>query len=156
MNKFQPPGKFKVIKGTVLTPETTGLSLVLNVVNMGGKTDDAIYKLFEKKWPRVKSETRNQWINKNGFYKLGTVDTVLVQSDAWVINMRCQDENSQTDLNAVENCLKKVYDMAKSEKASVHISSALMSSVPELADLAKKALTDNGIYVYFYEEPKTK
>lgn len=155
MNKFQPPGKFKVIKGTVLTPETTGLSLVLNVVNMAGKTEDSIYKLFEKKWPRVKSETRNQWINKNGFFKLGTIDTVLVQSDAWVINMRCQDENSRTDLKAVESCLKKVYDMAKAERASVHISSALILSVPELTDLARKTLTNNGIYVYFYDEPKT-
>jgi len=153
-NKFQPAGKSKLIKGSVLNPESSGLCFVLNMVNMAGKVDGEQYKTFDKKWPKVKVEVKGQWANKTGFYKLGTVDTVAVQSDVWVVNMLCQDDKLQTDIKAVENCLKKVCDMAKFERASVHVPVLLTKTIPELVDLSKKYLLENGVNVYFYEGDK--
>jgi hypothetical protein len=152
VNRFKPLGKTKIIKGTVLAPENAGLRFVLSVNNMAGKPENPLFPIFDKKWKQVRQESMGWFATKTGAYKLGAVMTTAVQSDTWVIHMLFQDENLTTDLKALEVCLKKVSDMAKYEKASVHVSSILVNLVPEITKMLDEQLIQNGISVYYYEE----
>lgn len=151
-NKFQQPGRVKVVKGSILSPENAGLRFVLNVTNMLGKTESPLYPLFEKKWPKVKQEAKGWFNTRTGTYKLGAVNTTAVQSDTWAIHMLCQDEDLKTDRDGLEKCLKEVCKMAKYERATVHVSTLLTDAMPELSELLNKELVDNGVSVCFYEE----
>jgi hypothetical protein len=156
VSRFQPQGKTKVIKGTILAPENAGLRFVLSVTNLAGKPDNhPLYPLFEKKWPKVKQEARGWYATKTGAYKLGSVNTTAVQSDTWVIHMLCQGEDLTTDVVALEKCLKEVCKMAKYERATVHVSGLLTNAVPEMTDLLRTELVEQGVSVYFYNEPGT-
>jgi hypothetical protein len=151
-NRFQPQGKVKTIKGTILAPENAGLRFVLSVANMGGTTEYPLYKIFDKKWKKVREETKGWYTTRTGAYKLGTNNTTAVQSDTWVIQMLCQTKELVTDVKALEDCLKKVCQMAKYEKATVHVSSILLEDVPEMKSCLDKQLILQGVNVYFYEE----
>jgi hypothetical protein len=153
-NLFQPKGRTKVIKGSILAPENAGLRFVLSVTNTAGKPDNnPLYPLFEKKWKKVREEARGWYATKTGAYKLGATNTTSVQSDTWVIHLLCQNDEFQTDEKALKECLKKVCASAKYEKATVHVSTVLTDSIPELVGLCQSELIDNGVSVYFYEEP---
>jgi hypothetical protein len=153
MNRFQPQGKTKVIKGSILAPENAGLRFVLSINNLAGRTDNhPLYPVFEKKWKKVKEEARGWYATKTGAYKLGAVNTTAVQSDTWVIHLLAQNEEQQTDVAALEKCLKEVCKMAKYERATVHVSSLLTDAVPEITGLLKTELVEQGVSVYFYEE----
>lgn len=152
-NKFQQPGRVKVVKGSILAPENAGLRFVLSVTNLVGKAESPLYPLFDKKWPKVKQEARGWYATKTGAYKLGAVNSTAVQSDTWVIHMLCQDEEMNVKADALKVCLKEVCKMAKYERATVHVSTLLTEAVPELTDLLSSELVDNGVSVSFYEEP---
>lgn len=153
-NLFQPKGRTKVIKGSILAPENAGLRFVLSVTNTLGKPDNnPLYPLFEKKWKKVREEARGWYATKTGAYKLGATNVTPVQSDTWVIHLLCQNDDFQTDESALQACLKKVCASAKYEKATVHVSTVLTDAVPELVSLLQTELLDNGVSVYFYEEP---
>jgi hypothetical protein len=152
-NKFQQPGRVKVVKGSITAPENAGLRFVLNVANMSGKAESPMYPLFEKKWPKAKQEAKGWFNTRDGKYKLGAVNSTAVQSDTWIIHCLMQDSSLQTDLNAAETCLKEVCKMAKYEGATVHISSVLVEAIPELQELLKEHLVDQGVSVSYYEEP---
>jgi hypothetical protein len=152
IKRFQQPGKVKTIKGTILAPENAGLRFVLSVNNLAGKPENPMFPIFDKKWKKVREESRGWFANKTGAYKLGAINTTAVQSDTWVIHMLCQDESVATDLKGLEECLKKVCASAKYEKATVHVSTVLTNAIPELAELLNKQLIDHGVSVYFYEE----
>lgn len=153
MNKFQSAGRVKMIKGSILNPENAGLRFVLSINNMSGKPDNhPLYSLFEKKWKKVKEDAKGWYATKTGAYKLGAINVTAVQSDTWVIHMLCQDDKLQTDLKALDDCLKKVTDSAKYEKASVHVSNLLVQAVPELTNMLTSHLVNNGVSVSYYEE----
>jgi hypothetical protein len=152
-NRFQPMGKTKLIKGSILAPENAGLRFVLSINNMAGKTESPLYPLFDKKWKKVKEEAKGWYNTRTGDYKLGATNTTAVQSDTWVIHMLCQTDKLDTDLDALESCLNKVCASAKYEKATVHVSTLLTDSIPELSALLSKCLIEKGVSVYFYEEP---
>jgi hypothetical protein len=152
-NRFQPQGRVKIVKGSILTPEMGGLRFVLNVANMAGKAEGDIYALFDKKWPAVKREVKGAFNTRTGAYKLGSLAcTTAVQSDVWVVSLLCQDDKQQTDVVALEKSLKEVCKSAKYEKASVHVSTLLTDATPEMSELITKELVENGVSVYFYEE----
>jgi hypothetical protein len=151
-NKFQPKGKTKLVKGSILAPENAGLRLVLNVANLAGKAESPLYPLFDKKWKKVKEEVKGWYNTRTGAYKLGATSNVAVQSDTWVINLLCQNDQLETDVNSLKTCLKSVANLAKEHKASVHVSTLLTNLIPELASLLNDHLISNGVSVYFYEE----
>jgi hypothetical protein len=152
MSRFQQPGKTKTIRGTILAPENAGLRFVLSVNNLAGKPDNPLFPIFDKKWKQVRQDSRGWFATKTGAYKLGAINTTAVQSDTWVIHMLCQTDNVETDTKALEACLKKVADMAKYEKATVHVSTILADAIPEITPLLEELLIKTGISVYFYEE----
>lgn len=150
---FQPQGRTKVIKGSILTPENAGLRFVLSVNNLEGKSDgNPLLPIFDKKWPKVRAESRGWYATKTGAYKLGAVNTTAVQSDVWVMHMLCQDKDLVVDTSALEKCLKDVCKQAKYERATVHVSTILTNSIPELTNLLSEHLIDQGVSVYFYDE----
>lgn len=151
-NKFHPVGKTKVVKGSVLNPENSGLRFILSFTNLAGKQESPLFPMFEKKWRKVREDARGWYTTKTGAYKLGAINTTAVQSDTWVIHMLCQDNNLKVDINGLKECLKKVLASAKYEKASVHVSRLLLDVVPELGELSKEYFVNNGISVYYYEE----
>ena len=153
VNKFQVPGKTKVIKGSILAPENAGLRFVLSINNMAGKLENPLFPIFDKKWKQVRAESRGWFATKTGAYKLGAINTTAVQSDTWVIHMLCQDANLVTDQAGLTECLKKVCSSAKYEKATVHVSTILLKAIPELQELINKQLISRGVSVYYYEEP---
>lgn len=152
-NRFQQSGRVKVIKGSILAPENAGLRFVLNVANLVGKAESPLYPLFEKKWPKVKQEVRGWFNTRTGSYKLGAVNTTAVQSDTWVLNLLCQDDKLVTNVDGLAKCLKEVCKMAKYERATVHVSTLLTQAVPEILDLLNTHLVEQGVSLYFYEEP---
>lgn len=152
-NPFQPQGKVKLIKASILAPENAGLRFVLSFTNTAGKPESPLYPLFEKKWKKVREEARGWYTNKTGAYKLGATNTTAVQSDTWVIHLLCQNDDLETDLKGLEDCLKKVCASAKYEKATVHVSTLLTDAVPELEGLLTTALVEQGVSVYYYQEP---
>lgn len=152
VSRFQKQGRVKTIQGSILTPHHAGLRLVLNVNNMAGKTDDPIYKVFDKKWPRVKTEAKGWYNTRTGAHKLGAVLTTATQSDTWVIHLLVQDDKLQTDVESIKTALKEVYKTAKSEQASVHVSTMTTKTVPELNALLTSELVEKGISVSFYDE----
>ena len=155
-NRFQPAGRVKVVQGSILAPENSGLRFVLNVNNMAGKAESPLYPLFEKKWPKVKQEAKGWFNNRTGAYKLGAVNTTAVQSDTWCIHLLCQDAELKTDVKALATCLKEVAKMAKYERATVHVSTLLTAAVPEIVDLLNTELVEEGVSISFYEEPEVK
>lgn len=152
-SNFQQQGRTKLIKGTILAPENAGLRFVLSINNLAGDTEDnPLYPIFEKKWRKVKTEARGWFATKTGAYKLGAINTTAVQSDTWVIHLLCQDENKNTDVAALEKCLKEVCKLAKYEKATLHVSNLLVTAVPEIKEQITKQLLNHGVSTYFYEE----
>jgi len=152
-NKFLQPGRVKVIQGSILSPHNAGLRFVLNIANMAGKAESPLFPIFEKKWPKVKQETKGWYNTRDGKYKMGAISTVSTQSDTWVINLLCQDEKLTTQPDALKTCLKEVCKMALYEKASLHISSLLVNAIPELQELVNTELVEKGVSVSYYEEP---
>lgn len=152
-NKFQPQGRVKVIQGSILTPHEGGLRFILNLANLAGAAESPLYPLFEKKWPKVKQEAKGWYNTRTGAYKLGSLYTVSVQSDVWVILMLVQNGELKTDLKGLQTCLKAVCKQAKEERASIHCSSLLTQAIPELSDLIQKELVENGVAVCYYDEP---
>lgn len=152
-NKFQQPGRVKIVKGSITAPENAGLRFVLNVANMSGKAESPMYPLFEKKWPKAKQEAKGWFNTRDGKYKLGAVNSTAVQSDTWIIHMLCQDTDLSTQADALKTCLKEVCKMAKYERATVHVSSVLVDAVPEITDLLNTELVEQGVSVSFYDEP---
>lgn len=152
-NRFQPQGKTKLIKGSILMPEGGGLRLVLSLANMAGNPDgNPLFPIFDKKWAKVKQEARGWWATKTGAYKLGATNITAVQSDVWVTHMLCQKEDLSVDTKALEDCLKKVCTIAKYERASVHVPMLLVNNIPELVNLLTKQLVEQGVSVSYYEE----
>lgn len=153
-NRFKVQGRTKVIQGSIIAPENGGLRLVLSVTNLAGKPDNnPLYPVFEKKWKKVREEARGWYATKTGAYKLGATRTTAVQSDVWVMHLLCQGEDQVTDVKALETCLKDVAKTAKSERCTVHVSSLLTAAVPEMVELLKTQLVEQGVSVYFYDEP---
>lgn|SRR5574337_1328878 len=152
VKKFQQPGRVKVVQGSIVAPHNAGLRFVLNVANTKGATESPMYPLFEKKWPTVKREVRGWYTTRDGKYKLGAVHTVAVQSDTWVISLLCQDDELQTNDEALRACLKAVCKSAKYERATVHVSTKLTDALPSLQELLNEELVSEGVSVNFYEE----
>ena len=153
-NRFAIKGRVKTLHSSILFPEGGGLRLVLNLANLVGKTDGALYSVLDRKWRQVKTEVRGSYANKTGAYKLGTIAcNTAVQSDCWVLSILGQDEKLNTNVEAVAKCLKEVRKIAKEEKGSVHISTLLTDAIPELTDLVNSELVNQGVAVSYYEEP---
>lgn len=151
-DKFKRVGKLKNSEGTVINPEAGGLKIILSFSNLNGNSDGPLFDVLGKKWKQVSKENRMWYINKTGSYKLGAVLSTAVQSDVWVVHMLCQKKDMSVDESALEQCIKQLLILAKSNKASFHVSSILLDIHPKLKDLITDLILDEGFDITIYKD----
>jgi hypothetical protein len=152
MNKFITQGKAKQVNATILAPENAGLRMILNVCALDGKFESKLDGVLTKKWSKVREDYKG-WHATQHDFKPGSLNTTAVASDIWVINMLAKDKDGKLDQTALQTGVKKLGAMAKYERGSVHVSTFLTAEVPALQDLLVKHLIEEGVNVYFYNEP---
>jgi hypothetical protein len=150
-NKFAIQGKTKVVNGTILMPETSGLRMVMTAATETGKPDGALYSLLDTKWKNAKAEFKG-WYQQHVTFKLGNIHETAVQSDIWIVHCLFLDKEGKVNDKALASCLKKLGDKAKYEHGSVHVSTLLVKDVPTLPELLQTHLVEKGVSVYYYEE----
>ena len=151
IKKFMPLGRTKLIDGSILNPELAGLRLILVPCSENGKPDTALHLLLNKKWQKVGQELKG-WFSHHIDFKLGSISAVATQSDIWIINALCYTKDDVLDEKALESCVKKLSELALSEKASVHVAMVSLESMPVLQGLVQTWLLDKGVHCYFYQE----
>jgi hypothetical protein len=150
--RFIAQGKTKVVNASILAPENAGLRFIINVVGQDGKFTSPLSLILAKRWAKVK-EDNSYWFATQMNFKLGALNETAVASDTWAISMLVQDKTGKVDPKALQVAVKKLGEKAKFEKASVHVSTLLTSSIPELEGLLITNLVEQGVSVYFYVEP---
>lgn len=150
-NSFVTQGKTKVVQGSILSPELGNLRLVVVPCSETGKPDTELHALLNRKWRPVTAELKG-WYSNHVNFKLGNIQSTAVQSDTWCVHTLCFNKEGELDEKALAVCVKKLADLAKYEKASLHVSTLTVASVPTLPDLLKAECLDKGIPVYYYEE----
>lgn len=150
-NKFMPVGKSKLITGTITSPELSNLCLIMVPCSESGKAESEVYDLLDKKWKNVKADFRG-WFANHLDFKIGSIHSLPVQSDTWCVSVLCYDKEGNLNEKGLVDCMKKLGKLAKSEKASVHISTMTLAALPQLEELVPMYLLDNGIHTFFYEE----
>lgn len=149
-NKFLTNGKTKLVNGSIINPELGSLRLVFLPCSESGVPDSALHNILDRKWKQAKVDLKG-WKASNINYKLGNINTTAVQSDTWIIHGLCYNKEGVLDEKALDECVKKMANLAKSEKASVHVSMITMGAIEKLGDSLLKRCVENGISVYFYE-----
>ena len=94
--------------------------ILVHQVNIQGNMGGGVAKQIATQYLKVESEYRRYCNNKHYDYNLlrGTVD--LTQEDGkYIANMFSQDENFNTDYEAMEIALDKIKKYAKQEKLTV-------------------------------------
>ena len=150
-NKFVTHGKTKLVQGTILTPELGNLRLILVPSSEKGDGGSDLYNLLSRKWKQARAELKG-WYSNHIDFKLGNIQSTAVQSDTWVVHCLFEDKNGKVNEKALASCVKKLADLAKYEKASVHVSTLTTSALPQLSPLLVTNMIEKGITVYFYEE----
>lgn len=152
MNKFTAPGKMKQVNATILAPENAGLRFILNVCGQNGKFESKLDLVLTKRWAKVR-ESYKEWYATQQNFKMGWLNQTPIASDTWVVNMLVEDKAGKVDPVALQLAMKKVAELAKYEHASIHVSSLMAADMPELQPLLVSNLIEQGINVYFYNEP---
>lgn len=147
--RFSKKGSVKRASGTVLAPQSGGLSFVICPANLSGKPTHKIMSVFDKKWISVKREYKGWYSERVGF-KLGEIKQNSVQSDVWVIKCLYQDADSVFQQNALDECVKKLVKLATYEKASIHFDKLVLEETPEWRDKFEE-MVNAGLVVYTYE-----
>lgn len=151
-NKFVTQGKTRLVNNTIISPEMGNLRLIFAPCSKLGRPDTALHAILNKKWRTVGAELKG-WHAQNITFKMGNVHSVAVQSDVWVANALCIDENGVLNEKALESCVKAVAAIAKSDGGSVHVSTLTVEQMPHLADYLSTYVIDRGLACYFYTEP---
>lgn len=146
-------GKMKQVVGHILNPENSGLRFVLNFTSQNGTYDSPFEKILAKQWANSKSSFKEAYATQFNF-KLGNIMPATCASDIWTINMLVKDKAGKMVPTALDAAMKKVGELAKYEKGSIHISNMLLEEEPTMKDLAVKYFVDNGLNVNFYIEPE--
>jgi hypothetical protein len=150
-NKFAIQGKTKIVNGTILLPETSGLRMIMTIASETGKPDSELYTLLDTKWKNAKAEFKG-WYQHHVTFKLGNVHETAVQSDIWIMHCLVLDKEGKVNDKALFSCLKKLGEKAKYEHANVHVSTLLVKEIPTLPELLQTNLVEKGVSVFYYEE----
>jgi hypothetical protein len=148
--QFKQAGRVKECTGSVLIPQNSGLKMVLAVCSQSGLYESPFFKMITKRYTKVKSDYREAFVTQQGL-KLGNVNTTAITSETWVMQAVCLDVKEKLDKKALETCVTKLVEMAKYEKASLHVSNLLLQEVPALKKLLA-AIPEAGLNLYLYDE----
>jgi O-acetyl-ADP-ribose deacetylase (regulator of RNase III) len=164
---FRIPGHLRYATGNVTIPISAGHRMIIHICNDIGSYGAGVSGAISKRWPKVESEYRSWHRGQKGF-KLGEIQEVTVQSDTTVVNMiaqhdTCLDEdgNPPFRLEALDECLDKVGELASYNGSSVHaprIGCGLggFDDWPKIEALLIKQLIKRGINVTIYDLPEAK
>lgn len=155
ITQFTKKGTVKTIKGSITQAVNGGLRLLLlplSVSNVKHNTTNELTTKLNTRYPsvlpKVKALSNNAWE-----FKTGSVSTIPVGTDSWVISLCCLNDALQEDKVSLEKSLKELTKLAKLEQdATVHISSFAVAVCPSLVELANEHLIQNGISVNYYQE----
>jgi hypothetical protein len=162
--------EYKLIKGDVTKPMGEGHKIIIHCCNncVPGVMGAGVALAIRKKWPIVYDYYR-EWsveksvlFNDNNKYALGNVGFVKVEDNIVVGNMLGQEGIGFTNgippirYDAMDRALKRVAEVAKSNKASVHIPFLMGSSLAggnwtSIEFLIDKNLCANDIDVTIYD-----
>lgn len=151
MSKFTPKGKLRTSQHSILTPEAADLRAILLPVSTSGKEDSKLYTKVHSKWSRVKEDYKT-WFALRTYFKLGQSQTTAVQSDVWVIHCLVKNDANVVEEKALQECLKKLADLLKRDKGSLHVSSLTLDEVPSLKEHIQTYFLDEGINVWSYTD----
>jgi O-acetyl-ADP-ribose deacetylase (regulator of RNase III) len=163
--------EYKLIKGDVTKPIGEGDKIIIHCCNncVPGVMGAGVALAIRKKWPIVYDYYREWSLEKSCLfnsnkYVLGNVGFVKVEDNIAVGNMLGQDGIGFTFTNgippirydAIDRALFKVAEVAKSDKASVHIPFLMGSALAggdwsEIEKLIVKNLCANDIDVTIYD-----
>lgn len=149
MNKFIQKGKLRKSKLSLLTPENSGLKLIVNPLDADASFTNNVNKQIATRWKKAKEEGRSWFMNQTG-YKVGEFRHTSVQSDIWVVNLYCLNKEGLSSRESLEAGFKNLLKFAKTEKASIHLSSEFLN-LGFCEELVTKYFLDEGINVYAYE-----
>lgn len=143
------PGKVKEVVGSALLPINSGLKMVIAACSLSGEYSSKTYETIIKRFGRVREDYRGLYINRN--IKLGNIHTTIVSSEVWVAQLVCFNEKEKLDKKALTDCVKKLVDLAKYEKASLHVDELLFKEVPTMKKVLLETAQPLGISVYIYK-----
>jgi hypothetical protein len=149
--KFSPKGKVRTVNASITQTNTSSLALVLVAIGMDGKVDSPTYTTLGKKWSKIPAEGKG-WYHSQHQFRLGQIQNTAIQSDCQVLHMLCLKADGTCDTKALGECFKKVQAEAKSNAASIHVSSLLTTQVPAMSDHLDDLLRQ-GVNVFLYQEP---
>ncbi len=151
VNRFAKAGMVKNCAGSVLTPQNSGLKMILAVVSQTGEYESPFFNMITKRFSKVKADYREAFVTQQGL-KLGNVNTSAITSESWIMTAVCLDKKNKLDKKALEDCIKKLVSVAKYEQASLHLSTLLLQEMPALKKLLPATALANGVNVYVYDE----
>ena len=146
---FGLQGRIKECHGSSLNPVNAGLKMIVSFCSQSDKYESPFYNMLIKRFGKVHSDFREWFVMQN--LKFGTVNTTAVNSDTWIMSLVCLDKKNKLDKAALEDCLKKVIEMAVYERFSLHISEMLLKEAPHLKKLLP-TISNAGVNVYLYKE----
>jgi len=123
--------ELKVVRGDATCPCGTGTKIIMHVCNncIPGKWGSGFVLALSRKWSSPEDEYRKWSVTGKSCrqtFALGSVQFVQVEEDLFVANMIAQAGVGRRGgkiplrYQALEQCLKKVYDFAVAKGASVH------------------------------------
>ena len=151
-NKFSPKGKVKQVTASILNPENAGLRFIVNVVGQNGKFESKLGLMLAKRWLTVR-EGYKSWFAGQQNFKLGSINSTPVASDTWAVNLLCEDKTGKATDDTLMLAAKNLGALAKYEHATVHVSNMLTEAHPGLVAALDKHLVEQGVSVYYYNEP---
>ncbi len=151
------------LKGDSTSPQASGIKIIAHICNDIGGWGKGFVLAISKRWPEPEKAYREWHRNraKNNF-ALGSIQVMQVESYIYVANMigqRGTKTGRSTGVpvryEAIEFCLEKLAQEAKSLKASVHmprIGCGLAGGKwDRIEPLIEKTLLENDIDVYVYD-----
>lgn len=148
------------VKGDATNPMAKGYKIIAHICNDMGGWGKGFVLAISKKWKEPEKAYR-QWYHSGESFALGEVQFVQVNDYIMVANMIGQkgiksgSSGPPIRYDAVEACLQKLAEKAKSMDASVHmprIGCGLAGGRWEkIEPLIASTLVDAGIEVYVYD-----
>ena len=151
--------EIKYIKGDATEPVGEGKKLLVHICNDIGAWGAGFVLALSAKW-KEPEESYRKWNKAKHFFELGFIQRVPVEEDLTVVNMIAQrgigsKNGVPVSYPAVRECLSKVADEAKEQKATVHmprIGCGLAGgSWAVIEGIIKETLIDRNIEVVVYD-----
>jgi O-acetyl-ADP-ribose deacetylase (regulator of RNase III) len=118
----------RYLKGDATSPQASGPKIIAHVCNDLGGWGKGFVLAISKRWPEPERAYRDWHRHRaENDFGLGAVQLVQVRPDVWVANMVAQrgmktgSQGPPIRYEAVENCLKRLAELALEHKASVHM-----------------------------------